>query len=73
MSEHRTRYNLKDFLHYFGWKLRDTRSWCVLDIEGFDMNTEEDSKEGVMKFFQTREKKKRKNLVSGTYTLMIQQ
>ena len=71
MSEHRTRYNLKDFLLI--WKLRDTRSWRVSDIEGFDMNTEEDSKDGVMKFFQTREKKKRKNSVFGTYTLMIQQ
>ena len=47
------------------------RSWRVLDIEGFDMNTKEDSKDGVMKFFQTREKKKRKNSVFGTYTLMI--
>ena len=37
------------------------------------MNTDEDSKDGVMKFFQTREKKKRKNSVFGIYTLMIQQ
>ena len=71
MSEHRTRYNLKEFLDYFGLKLRDTRSWHVSDIEGFDMKTEEDSKDGVMNFFQTREKKKRKNSVFGTYTLMI--
>ena len=35
------------------------------------MKTEEDSKDGVMNFFQTREKKKRKNSVFGTYTLMI--
>ena len=34
------------------------------------MKTEEDSKDGVMKFFQTREKK-RKNSVFGTYTLII--
>ena len=32
---------------------------------------EEDSKDAVMKFFQSREKKKRKNSVFGTYTLMI--
>ena len=65
MSEHRTRYDLNYFLDYFGWKLRDTRSWHVSDIEGFDMKTEEDSKDGVMKFFQTREKKKRKTQSSG--------
>ena len=63
MSERRTRYYLNDFFDYFGWKLRDTRSWHVSDIEGFDMKTEEDSKDGIMKFFQTREKKKRKNSV----------
>ena len=51
MSEHRTRYDLNYFLDYFGWKLRDTRSWHVSDIEGFDMKTKEDSKDGVMKFF----------------------
>ena len=61
------------FFDYFGWKLQDTRSWRVSDMEGFDMNTEEDSKDGVVKFFQTRDKKKRKNSLFGTYTLMIHQ
>ena len=53
MSERRTRYILNDFFDYFGWKLRDTRSWHVSDIEGFDMKTEEDSKDGIISFFQT--------------------
>ena len=73
MSEHRKRYNLNDFLIILNGNLRYPivacfgyrRIWCV--------KTEEDSKDGAMKFFQTREKKKRKNSIFGTYTLIIQQ
>ena len=62
----------------FGYWRRASNSWqspyrLPNILVQYCIPLEEDSKDGVMKFFQTREKKKRKNSVFGTYTLIIQQ